>query len=156
MVPLFERQRAFNSALVDHISRNVAVHREFSKAPASTIEVIREQPARPIQFENRFIQYAQQISPYVDTKDQDVTRLIVEVAGSVSAVSEEFCRRWESNVALKRRYEHRVEGLRAHFGVVHQVPTVEAGAAWPLDLPVEFGTACNQHAQPKAMARLRA
>ena len=30
--PLFERQEAFNSALVDHVNRNIAVHRETTRA----------------------------------------------------------------------------------------------------------------------------
>ena len=121
VAPLFERQQAFNSALVDHINRNVAVHRESSRTLASTIEVIREELERLIQFEHRLILYAQQLTPYVDTKDRDVTRLIVEVSGSIGAVSEEFSKRWESNFARERRYAQRVEDLRVSFGVVHQV-----------------------------------
>lgn len=121
VAPLFERQQAFNSALVDHINRNVAVHRESSRALTSTIEVIREELERLIQFEHRLILYAQQLTPYVDTKDRDVTRLVVEVSSSIGAVSEEFSKRWESNFARERRYEQRVEDLRASFGVVHQV-----------------------------------
>jgi len=120
VAPLFERQQTFNSAIVDHINRNVAMHREFTKALASTIGLVRDELEQLVHFENRLIQYAQQITPYVDTKDRDVTRLIVEVAGSVSAVSDEFSKRWESNFARERRYELRVEDLRASFGVVHQ------------------------------------
>ena len=32
VAPLFERQQAFNSALVDHVNRNVAMHRETTRA----------------------------------------------------------------------------------------------------------------------------
>jgi SAM-dependent methyltransferase len=146
VAPLFERQQAFNSALVDHINRNVAMHRENTNALASTIELVREELQRLIHFENRLIQYAQQITPYIDTKDRDVTRLIVEVASGISTVSDELTKRWESMAARERRYEVRdvereqttakhdaaraqaaaerdeeMEDLRASFGVVHQV-----------------------------------
>ena len=135
VAPLFERQQAFNSAVVDHINRNVAMHREFTNALASTIGLIRDELEQLVHFENRLIQYAQRITPYVDTKDRDVTRLIVEVAASVGAVSDELNKRWESMIARERRSEQRAaereqavedlrasfEDLRASFGVVHQV-----------------------------------
>ena len=136
VAPLFERQQAFNSAIVDHINRNVAMHREFATALASTIGLIREELEQLIHFENRLIQYAQQITPYVDTKDRDITRLVVEVSSGVSAaavgaVSDELGKHWESMGARERRYEQRaaeqeqaVEDLRASFGVVHQVTQV--------------------------------
>ena len=135
VAPLFERQQAFNSALIDHINRNVAMHREVSSALASTIELIREELPRLHHFEHRLMVYAQLITPYVDTKDQDVARLIVEVSGGVRAVSEKLSKRWESMLARERRYDQRaaeqdqaaaereqdVKDLRASFGVVHEV-----------------------------------
>lgn len=121
VAPLFERQQAFNSAIVDHVNRNVAMHREFPRALASTIGLIREELERLVDFESRLIQYAQQITPYVDTKDRDVTRLIVEVASGVGAVSDELSKRWEAMVARERRYEQAVEDLRTSFGVVYRV-----------------------------------
>ena len=135
VAPLFERQQAFNSAIVDHTNRNVAMHREFTPALTSTIALLREELNQLIYFESRLIQYAQQITPYVDTKDRDVTRLIVEVSSSIGAVSDELRKRWESMVARERRFEQRAaereqaaveqaEDLRASFGVVHQVTQV--------------------------------
>jgi O-antigen chain-terminating methyltransferase len=167
VAPLFEQQQAFNSVLVDHINRNVAMHREFTAALESTIDLIREELERLIHFENRLLLYAQEITPYVDTKDRDVTRLIVEVASGVGAVSDELSKRWESMAVRERRREQQaaeqeqaavvrelaaserelaatereqttakqdaaraqaaaerdavVEGLRASFGIVHQV-----------------------------------
>ena len=135
VAPLFERQQAFNSAIVDHTNRNVAMHREFTPALTSTIALLREELNQLIYFESRLVQYAQQITPYVDTKDRDVTRLIVEVSSSIGAVSDELRKRWESMVARERRFEQRAaereqaaveqaEDLRASFGVVHQVTQV--------------------------------
>ena len=139
VAPLFERQQAFNSTLIDHINRNVAIHREVTRALAATIELLDEELEQLHHFERRLILYAQQITPYVDTKDRDVTRLIVEVSSGVSAVSDELSKRWESMRARERRYEQRaaeqeqtaaerdaqleqtVTDLRASFGVVHQV-----------------------------------
>ena len=128
VAPLFERQQQFNASMVDHINRNVAMHRELTRALASSLALVREELEQLVQFQNRLIQYAQQITPYVDTRDRDVTRLIVEVAGGLNAVSDDLSKRWESMVARERRYEQRatereraLEDLRSSFGVVHQV-----------------------------------
>src|SRR5687767_7813349 len=37
VAPLFERQQAFNSALVDHINRNIAMQRETTRALEATL-----------------------------------------------------------------------------------------------------------------------
>ncbi len=131
VAPLFERQQAFNSAIVDHTNRNIAMHREVTPALTSTIALLREELNQLIYFESHLIQYAQKITPYVDTKDRDVTRLIVEVSSSIGAVSDELRKRWESMVARERRFAEReqaamerAEDLRASFGVVHQVTQV--------------------------------
>ena len=128
VAPLFDRQQTFNSALIDHINRNVGMHREFTRALANTIKLISDELVRLHHFEHRLVVYAQQITPYVDTKDQDVARLVAEVSGGVKTVSNQLTKRWESMLARERRYEQRaaegaatVEDLRASFGAVHEV-----------------------------------
>lgn len=69
--PVFGRQQAFNSALVDHVNRNVAASREVPLAIASTIELVRQQIELAIRFQSRLIVLAQQFTPYVDTKDHE-------------------------------------------------------------------------------------
>ena len=136
VAPLFERQQAFNSALVDHINRNVATHREIPRALAGTIALVGEELEQLHHFEHRLILYAQQLTPYVDTKDRDVTSLIVEVPSSVGAAAERD--RVRDQAAAER--DQGVEDLRASFGVVHQVTQMlrrelgrlqEAGASAP-------------------------
>src|SRR5437773_4061360 len=43
VAPLFEQQQAFNSALVDHLNRNVPVHRQTRASVETTLAVLREQ-----------------------------------------------------------------------------------------------------------------
>ncbi len=150
LAPVFERQHAFNSVLVDHINRNVAMHREFPRALASSIGLIREELERLVNFESRLIQYAQQITPYVDTKDRDVTRLIVEVASGVGAVSDELSKRWESMRAQERRYVQRA----AELGVVHQVTQVlkrELDRLQEADLPASISTVDDSEPSPRPL-----
>jgi hypothetical protein len=75
VAPLFERQQAFNSALVDHVNRNIKVHRETTRALETTIALVHEDHKRLIEFQTLLILFAQQITPYVDTKDRHVAGL---------------------------------------------------------------------------------
>ncbi len=52
VAPLFERQQAFNSALVDHVNRNIATHREMTKALETTLAMVARGPA-PVQSNTR-------------------------------------------------------------------------------------------------------
>lgn len=76
VAPMFDRQKAFNAALVDHIDRNAATHREVPRALASSIELIREELERLVHFQHRLVQFAEEITPYVDTKDREVSGLM--------------------------------------------------------------------------------
>lgn len=129
--PFFARQQSFNSVLVDHINRNVAAHRETSRA-------IDEQLAALVAFQSHLVMYVQQITPYVDTKDREVAGLMrrinedngeiadrldhrtVGLAAGIGGVSDELQKRWESMVARDRRYEARVDELRGTLAVAHQ------------------------------------
>ena len=76
VAPMFERQKAFNAALVDHIDRNAATNREVPRAVAASIELIREELERLVHFQHRLVQFAAEITPYVDTKDREVSGLM--------------------------------------------------------------------------------
>ena len=76
VAPMFERQKAFNAALVDHIDRNAATHREVPRAVAASMELIGEELERLVHFQHRLVQFAAEITPYVDTKDREVSGLM--------------------------------------------------------------------------------
>ncbi len=73
--PFFQRQEAFNSALVDHVNRNVPVHRGTREAVSSTIQTLREQLDGLAALQSSLIVYLQQLTPYVDTKDYEFSGL---------------------------------------------------------------------------------
>lgn len=124
--PLFERQEAFNSALVDHVNRNVTMHRETTRAIAGTLAVEREELERLIHFQTRLILYAQQITPYVDTKDRHVAGLMHGLAAGLSALSDELQKRWESMVTRERRFQAQVDDVRGTLGAIqHAVQSLK-------------------------------
>src|SRR5688500_8526603 len=120
VAPLFERQQAFNSALVDHVNRNVATHRETARALDSALTLFREDHRRLVEFQSLLIMYAQQITPYVDTKDRHVAGLIHGVAAGISGLSDEVQKRWESMLARERRYDAKLNDVRMTLSTIQR------------------------------------
>jgi SAM-dependent methyltransferase len=127
VAPFLQRQLTFNSRLIDHINRNVAAHREAQRAAESIIALLREELAAQAEAQSRLMFLLQQITAYVDTKDRDTAGGALVLNESLSALAENFGKRWESMAAREHRYEARTtqlaaahEDLRAAVGVSQQ------------------------------------
>lgn len=127
VAPLFEQQQAFNSAVVDHINRNVQVGRQTQAAAATTITLLRDTVADLIRFQSVLVMYAQQITPYVDTRDRDVAGLLRGLSGAINAVADELMKRSESLVARDMRrdgqlaaIERQIDELRARLDALQR------------------------------------
>ena len=68
--PPLETQKQFNSALVDHLNRNVAAQHEWPKTVAGLLDAVRREFDALAKFESRLVQYLQTITVYVDSKDR--------------------------------------------------------------------------------------
>ena len=115
VAPLFERQQAFNSAVVDHINRNVQVSRQTRESMTATLTVLRDTTADLIRFQSLLVLFLQQITPYVDTRDRDVAGLLRGLSGAINAVADEVMKRSEAMLARDRRHEMRVSALEAEL-----------------------------------------
>jgi hypothetical protein len=115
VAPLFEQQQAFNSALVDHVNRNVQVSRQTRESMATTLTVLRDTTADLIRFQSLLVLFLQQITPYVDTRDRDVAGLLRGLSGAINAVADEVMKRSEAMLARDRRHEMRVSALEAEL-----------------------------------------
>ena len=111
VAPLFAQQQAFNSAVVDHLNRNVPVARETRAAIASTLTVLRDTIAELVRFQSLLIVYLQQITPYVDTRDRDVAGVIRGLSGAINGVADELLKRSEGMLARDRRHDMRAADL---------------------------------------------
>jgi len=123
VAPLFEQQQAFNSAVVDHINRNVPVHRQTRASIDSTLTVVRDQLAELVRFQSLLVMFLQQITPYVDTRDRDVAGLLRGLSGAINAVADELMKRTETMLARSRRDEMRLDTLEAALGTLEQQVT---------------------------------
>jgi SAM-dependent methyltransferase len=130
--PLFHHQQDFNSALVDHINRNLPIQRATREAIDSSLGALRAHLDAFLSFQNRLILYLQQITLYVDTKDrrEELAQSISGIASGLNAVTDEMLKRWESMVARERRYELRVAELfEAHAATKDSMATAAAELA---------------------------
>ncbi|HXI28101.1 MAG TPA: hypothetical protein VNG89_06760 [Vicinamibacterales bacterium] len=120
VAPLFEQQQAFNSAVVDHLNRNVPVARETRESIASTLTVLRDTIGELVRFQSLLVVFLQQVTPYVDTRDRDVAGLLRGLSGAINAVADEAMKRSEALLARERRHDLRVGDLEARVAALQQ------------------------------------
>ena len=127
VAPAIGQQRTFNSRLVDHLNRNAAAHREAHAALHGLVGVLRDQSAALSVLQTRLIQFAQQITPYVDTKDRQVGGQALVVNAAVSGLATDAAKRWESLSLAGARLQARLaeeqaarEELRTIAGAAQQ------------------------------------
>jgi len=113
IAPLFEQQQAFNSAVVDHINRNVPVDRQTKESIETAMTVLHDHIQSLAAFESVLVMFLQQITPYVDPRDRSVAGLLRGLSGAINAVADELMKRTETLLARERHHEIRVEELEA-------------------------------------------
>ena len=120
--PALERQQVFNATLVDHLNRNVDVHRATRAANEATLGAVRGELEKFGTFHAKLILYLQTITSFVDTKDRSehIATLTNLTNAGLSGVADEFRRRWESMVAREQRYVAAVDQLRTSIANVQQ------------------------------------
>ena len=132
VAPLVEQQQAFNSAVVDHINRNVPSQRQTREAIDSALTVLRDQLNDLIRFESLLTMYLQQITPYVDTRDRQVAGLLRGLSGAINAVADELMKRSEAVLARDRRHENGLAGLSEELAALKtRLQAVESTLARP-------------------------
>lgn len=109
--PPLAAQKAFNAALVDHVNRNVAAHRESERAIATTIALIREQTDAHLHFQSALIRLLQSLTLYVDTRDRQVGGQADVVNAAISALTDDWMKHWESMLAREARFASRTPAL---------------------------------------------
>lgn len=106
--PALRRQEAFNRALVEHLTDRAAARRGDREQAA---ELIRGHVAATTDFQSRLAQYCRQITPYVDTKDR-------EVSGALRRVSEDNAVRASELAAAIERLTAAQRGLSESVGIL--------------------------------------
>ena len=74
--PYLREQQAFNSAVVDHVNRNIEGHRHVRAWADSTMTLLQNHFAGMTHFQSMLVQYLQRVTPFVDTKDYEFVGIL--------------------------------------------------------------------------------
>jgi SAM-dependent methyltransferase len=156
--PTFARQQTFNSALVDHLNRNVEVHRANRAAIEGALWVMRRELEKLEAFHSRLIRYAQAITYFIDTKVQGehIAKLSNMTETALNALADEFRSHWEAMVAREYRYVSAVDELRTSLALAQKTGLALKGEIGRLQLssrePHAPGEAASGTPPPPAAA----
>ena len=76
---VFQKQLAFNAAVVDHLNRNVVAHRETTLALERALPALQDGFAALARFESLLIQFLQTITPLADTHYREIADAIAQL-----------------------------------------------------------------------------
>lgn len=79
IAPALQQQQSFNAALVDHLNRNTQGQAEGQQALAVLVPRLREAFDGLVRFESLLLQFLQQITPLVDSKERALQDAIGEL-----------------------------------------------------------------------------
>ena len=104
--PALARQDQVNRTLRGHLTGNLAAHQATTKTIASTLTLLRDELEALRTFQSSLVVWAQQVTPYVDTKDREVTGLIRRInENPVRLLERTIGLMQQRQLAMKRRLE---------------------------------------------------
>ena len=136
--PILAQQQEFNSALVDHVNRNIQPQRETVRSIETVIALLHQQLAALVSFHSTLMQYLQRITPFVNSKDyefaalarrtyedgeqqiQSIARTQRALSASIQGLSNELLKQVESLRSHVLRYDGRIESANAAVAIVQQ------------------------------------
>ena len=118
--PILQRQERFNAVLVEHVNRNHQGTSSSRTSVSGVIEAFDNHLEALAAFHSRLIQYLQQITLYVDTKDRreagqlrdELSRMRQGLAAGLDSVTDEFRMRLESALVSDHRMAADIESVR--------------------------------------------
>ena len=113
VAPYLQHQAAFNSRLVDHLNRHAAAARHAYQRAEVTAARLREESASLAAFHARLLQYLQQVTAYIDTRDRRSAGGALVLNASLSGLAEKMDKRWESLNVRHQRADARASALAA-------------------------------------------
>ncbi len=130
MQPALERQTAVNGAIQAHLAHVAARQQATTEAIATTINLVRDELEALRAFQSRVVVWAQQITPYVDTKDRESTGLLRRVnENPVRLLERTIGLLQQRQQAMKRELEGLLAGGRPEPAEAAATPAPAGGTA---------------------------
>ena len=154
--PIVERQQDFNTLVVEHLERAAATEAGRRQAAETAIAALGDHLDALATFNSRLIQYLQQITPYVDTKDREVAALARRITEDVAAQAADLDRRLRPLAQLEplgttvAQLQHEMLALRAAGAQAKQPGAVRAEPqAAPANIRTDPGRAAQDQSAPE-------
>ena len=109
--PPLQAQQQFNAALIDHLNRNAAPHERQAHVWSDMVAALRSHFEAQTHFHALLLQYVQTFTVYIDTRDRAVAAESTVVNAGLSALTDDWLKRWESLNARERRFFDRLAAI---------------------------------------------
>ena len=122
--PIVRRQERFNSLLIEHLERRGAAAADRRQAADAALRALGGHLEEIRTFHSRLVQYLQQITPFVDTKDREAAGLARRITEDAAAHADDLDRRLRALGDLGTtvaHLQHEVTALRG-AGARRQTP----------------------------------
>lgn len=104
--PIVKRQEHFNALVVEHLEHAAAAEAAQRRALDAVVHALDGHLEAVATFHSRLIQYLQQITPYVDTKDREASGLARRVTEDVAAQADALDRGQQTLAGLDTTVAH--------------------------------------------------
>ena len=145
--PVVTRQEHFNALVVGHLERAAEAEAAQRRAADAVVHALDGHLEAVATFHSRLIQYLQQITPYVDTKDREASGLARRITEDVAERTYALDRRQQTLAGLDTTVAHlqhevlaiRSSGPRAPASAPSPADSPPAANAPPAPLPDQEG-----------------
>ena len=150
LLPALDRQGEFNRAVAEHLARTAGGRREERDAQERTLAFIGDELAALARFQSLLVQYAQQITPYVDNRGREVSALMRRITEDSTAASAGVASGLEAVASAQRALDDSFDLLQASVRVMRRelhglrLDPARAGEAAGPDPPGEPVAAATQ------------
>ncbi|HET7618428.1 MAG TPA: class I SAM-dependent methyltransferase [Vicinamibacterales bacterium] len=135
--PFFERQCAFNSALVDHLNRaHAAQHASYWDVQAR-VEALRDHVHALFTFHSHLIAYLQRVTPYVDTRERDTRGQTLIVNAAINGVADKVGALEEMRTQASLAHQAAIATRRELERLAAGMPAVASASAAPAPAAVD-------------------
>ena len=132
MLPALERQAEFNRALVGYLTRAAAERREERRATESLRGFLSDELDALASFQSRLVQYAQQITPYIDTRNREAAALLRRITEDSTVASAGVAAGLEAVAAAQRGLDDSFDLLQASVRVMkREIHRLRSGSPAP-------------------------
>jgi O-antigen chain-terminating methyltransferase len=122
--PPLEAQRAFNSVAVDHAQRMASAYADQHRTIEELCAALARELDAGARFRSHLIQYLQTITWYVDTRDRSAAADAQIINAAVSALTDDWLKRWESLAIREARYQQAVTQVLGSFDDVRATAAI--------------------------------